>query len=369
MTLVSEGTAAVGETGGRRRFGIAASVSLVVALVAGGALLIAGPPGGGPKPPPARLTAAAAWPKVVRADFDPAMPDGPLFSPLRFLDTATAVGTAPTNDARSVRLGVRDAAGFRELRKLPLDDNPQFEAIAVDGDDIVWTESTDGQPRVRIWHASRRGGPATLLTADTGNAIFFGNQWDLAISGGVVRWAAAGGANTDIRSVALSGGPVGVQSVPGNWSLSAWPWLVDENERRLRNLEKHWDAEVVTSGPETATCSPVWCRVMVMSGDGLARIDLMHPDGSARRRMAGGDVQAAVDDVAVLDRFEILAEPGPDADLTGTTTLLVYDASTSRTIEVSPAVDGAFTGGGLLWWSTGGNEDDVRWHVLDLRTT
>lgn len=341
---------------------------LAVAVTAAAALVIAGPPRGDAGPPPGNLTVAAAWPGVRRADFDPALPDGPLFSPLRFLDLGAAVGTAPTPDARAVRLGVRDPAGFRELRRIPLDENPQIEAVTAAGDDLVWTESTRTRPGVRIWHASRAGGPARLLTADTGNAIFFGTSYDLAVTGGVVRWAAGRGNNTEVRSVSLAGGPVGVHTEPGNWALSAWPWLIEENGRRLRNTETLRDTEVVTSGPQTVTCSPVWCRVTVMGGDGVARIDLMHPDGSARRRVAGGDAQAAVDDVAVLDRFEVIAQPGPDSELTGTVALLVHDAATDRTVEISPAVDGAFTGGGLLWWSTGAADDRIAWHVLDLRT-
>lgn len=71
-------------------------------------------------------------------------------------------------------------------------------------------------------------------------------------------------------------------------------------------------------------------------------------------------------DVAVLDRFEILAEPGPDADLTGAAALLVYDVATGRTVAVAPSVDGAFAAGGMLWWSTGA--DSIMWHTLDLRT-
>jgi hypothetical protein len=363
MTVASGSLAGAG-----RRPGVLALVSLVLALVAAGTLVIAGPPGRQSRTPPGNLTVAAAWPTAQRADFDPSLPDGPLFNPLLFLDTTSAVGTAPTPDARSVRLGIRDASGFRELRRFPAGDNPQFEALNATATDIVWTESTDANPKVQLWRASRASGPATLLTADTGSAIFYGNQYDLGVADGVVRWAAADGPNTEVRSIPLTGGRVDVHTEAGNWSLSAWPWLVDENERRLRNVRTLHDTEVVTSGPETATCSPTWCRVMVMTSDGLARIDLMHPDGSSRRRMAGGEAQAAVDDVAVLDRFELLAAPAPDSDLTGTTTLLVYDASTSRTVEISAAVDGAFTGGGLLWWSTGGNDDEVAWHVLDLRT-
>ena len=68
---------------------------------------------------------------------------------------------------------------------------------------------------------------------------------------------------------------------------------------------------VDTTGAELTTCGPVWCRVLVMNGDGLARIDVMRPDGSARQRIAGRRPRAALPDVAVLDRFEILSETRP----------------------------------------------------------
>ena len=422
-------------------------VSLAVAVAATVALVVIGPAAGPAPPPPGRVNVATAWPEVRRADFDPALPDGPLFTPVLFLDPATAIGTAPTPDARWVRLLLRAGTGEpRELRRLPLGEEPQFEAVTALGDDLVWTESTAGRPQVRIWHARRSGGPARLLTADTGNALFYGNQDDLVIADGRVHWAAAppppsrrgdqlrrrtaptsvapsprddrpptrtaptaslpsprndqppprtaptpswagpsepGGYDnfspsstagavartTEVRSVSLGGGAVAVRTEPGGeWALSAWPWLYDEQEGRLRNLATGRDREVVTRGPETATCSPVWCRVMVMSGDGLARIDLMHPDGSGRRRIAGAAAQAAVADVGVLDRFEVLSEAGPGSDLTGTAGLLVYDVATGRTVDVAGGVDGAFTGGGMLWWSTTAEDDTITWHALDLRT-
>jgi len=355
-------------TGGRRGVAVAA---LVVALAAGGTLIARGPGGGGgPQRPPGRLSAAAAWPRAPIVTVDPAMPDGPLFTPALFLDTTTAIGTAPTPSGAQVRLVLRSGdAAPRELRRVPLDDNPQFEAFAVAGDDIVWAESGDGHP-VRIWQARRTGGAARLLTSDTGEAVFNGTQYDLVVADGRVHWAAAGragGKTTEIRSVALAGGPVAVRTEPGQWSQTAWPWLADDTENRLRNTATGRDAEIATAGPNQVTCSPVWCRVMVLSGDGLARIDLMHPDGSARRRIAGGGAQAAVNDVAVLDRFEILAEPGPDTDLTGTAALLVYDIATGNTVVVAAAADGAFSRGGMLWWSTG-DDDTIAWHALDLRT-
>jgi hypothetical protein len=265
---------------GRR--GPAAVLALAVALVAGGILIARGPGDTGPPvaaPAPGRLDAATAWPSARTADIDPAMPDGPLFTPALFLDATTAIGTAPTPDGTQARLLIR--AGDdppRELRRESLEGNPQFDAFAAAGDDIVWAESGDRRPGTRIWAAARSGGAARQLTADTGNAVFAGNEFDLVIADGRVHWAAAPRAGTtEIRSVALTGGPVTVRAEPGEWSQTAWPWLTDETEHRLRNT------------------------------------------------------------------------------------------ATGRTVLADPAADGAFTKGGMLWWSTG-DQDTIVWHTLDLRT-
>jgi hypothetical protein len=102
-------------------------------------------------------------------------------------------------------------------------------------------------------------------------------------------------------------------------------------------------------------------------GDGLARLDLMRPDGSGRREIAGRGIRSAVPDVAILDRFEILAETGPESDATGTAALLVHDITTGDTVELSPAADDAQSRNGLVWWFSD-DAGTARWHVLDLRT-
>ena len=358
-------------TGERSGFAVAC---LIVALAAGGALLVGGAP---PKkaPPGGRISAAQAWPKAQRADLPGSLADGPLFTPAVFLDTKTAVGTAPSPDARSVRLIFRSAdGGVRELERLPAEDNPVFDSFAVAGDQVIWTQSTQKVP-LQIWAADvRAGGAARRLTTETGNAVFYGTQYDLVVAEGRVFWTAAPGRSevTEIRSVPLTGGPVRIRTEPGEWSLTAWPWLRDDaanqsGTTRLRNMSTGRDVDVRFSAGELTTCSPAWCVVMVMNDTGLVRIDLMHPDGSARRRIAGGGAQAAVTDVAILDRFEILSEAGPGSDLTGTAGLVVFDISSGRTVALSAAADGAYTRNGMLWWSTGGPDNAV-WHSLDLRT-
>jgi hypothetical protein len=347
-------------------------LAVAVALAAGAALFLPIHRTPAAKPPPGRAPAATVWPKAQRADIPGNLADGPIFTPALFLDARTAAGTAPSPDARALRLLLRAGDGTpRELRRLPLDSNPEFGAVTADGDDLVWTESAD-RGRLAIWTANLRDRrPARLLTADTGDALFYGSRYDLVVSGGRVYWAAAKGTGTEIRSVALTGGAVRIRAETGSWALSAWPWLIDGADgtgtRTLRNLATGRDTEVRAGGGELTTCDPVWCRVMVLGGGGLVRIDLMHPDGTGRRRIAGSAAAAATTDVAELDRFEILSEGGPDADLTGTEGLLVYDVRTGGTVDISPSVSGAFCRGGVLWWSTG-DQDNTVWHTLDLRT-
>ncbi|WP_231956831.1 MULTISPECIES: hypothetical protein [unclassified Actinoplanes] len=273
-----------------------------------------------------------------------------------------------------MRLLLRSTGGLRELRRQPADAAPQFDNFAVAGDDVVWTESTDAGS-TEIWSVNTRDGrPAHRLTADTGDTVFYGTQNDLVIAGGRVYWAAAlkQGQDTEIRSVALTGGAVTARRESGTWALTTWPWLTDSTGGpsrmlRMRNFNTGRDVQVATSAEDAAECSPVWCRVMISGSEGLVRIDLMHPDGSARRRIAGADASAAVTDVAILDRFEILSQTIPGSDVTGVAALRVYDISTGTTVDISPAVSAAFTRAGVLWWSTG-STDTVMWHILDLRT-
>ncbi|BCJ48995.1 hypothetical protein Asp14428_04700 [Actinoplanes sp. NBRC 14428] len=319
------------------------------------------------------MSLATAWPDAQRADLPGNVPDGPIYHPELFLDARTSVGTAPSPDGAAVRLVLRAADGsLRELRRRPIASRPEFGTLAVAGTDLVWSESADGT-RTELWAATTAGADVRRLTRDTGNPVFAGSQWDVVLADGRAWWAAASGdEETEIRSVALAGGAVTVRRVPGTWALTAWPWLTDGAGDRtgtttLRELTGNREQRVATTGTELTTCGPVWCRVMVLTGDGLARIDAMHPDGTARRRIAGGSAGAAITDVAILDRFEILSEAGPDSDLTGTEALLVHDLRDGRTVDVTAATDGAFARNGVLWWATG-DQDSLVWHTLDLRT-
>ncbi|GAA1611561.1 hypothetical protein [Actinoplanes couchii] len=354
-------------TSGRRPANPRAYLGLGAALVAAGALLA----GTVPEPPVpeagtgTRITVEQAWPDADRADLRDLTVE-----PVHFLDATTAVGTITAGDR--VKLLIEKDGIARELRDLPADGDPRFEGMTAADNRLVWAESVNGKP-VEIWSVGTDGAKPRMLTADTGNTLFYGNQHDLVIAGGRVHWVAGeGDATTQIRSVALTGGAVTVREEKGQWAMSAWPWITDDTggqsgRIRMSNMDSGATIEVPFTGAEWGMCGPVWCRVSVMTGEGTARIDLMHADGTQRRRVAGTDTQAAVNDVAVLDRFEILSVPGPEADLTGTAALLVHDLATGRDVPLAVAADLAATKDGVLWWSTGSQEAAV-WHTLDLRT-
>jgi hypothetical protein len=365
-----------------------ALISLAVALLAAGAFLAGSPPHRVAPTPAAAApplpTLAEAWPSAHPAQAPGVLPDGAAFTPLLYLDPNTSIGSAPTPDRAAVRLMLRGAAGQpRELHRVAADQNPQFAGFATAGgpadDTVVWAESTAdtaGHAETRIWKVNwRTAGKPTSLTADTGDAIFFNSQYDLVIAGGRVYWAAAARkeqVTTEVRSVALTGGKVAVRDVPGAYSLSAWPWLVSAGSGQagpvdLVNLDDGRKVHVPAAQTELVTCSPAWCRVLVLSGSGgPARLDLMRSDGSDRRRMAGGQASSSTADVALLDRFEVLSQSGAGS-ATSSQEVMLYDAARMKIVLVAKAVGMVFARGGIVSWSTGDNESLV-WHALDLRT-
>ena len=350
----------------RMRLGLAA------ALLAGAALL-ALPSGGSAQPAP--VGAAVAWPRAERGTVQPVLPGGAAYRPGLFTDARTSIGTATGPGDRWLRLvRVGPGGSVRELRRLPRARHPSFPALTATGDVLAWVESTDGG-RLRLFTAGPTGGPAPReLTADLGRARFYRSEYDLVIAGGRVHWVAAGpGDTTRVRSVALTGGPVRTRDEPGTWKLSAYPWLVNgvsdtSGSTVLRDLTTGRDTPVRRERARaTAACSPAWCRVVSLTGDGRSRIEVMRPDGSDRRRIGDGTVATVIVDVAPLDRFEVLSRIGPTSELTGNNELIVVDLATRRTVEVSPDAGSVSYRDGMLWWSTG-KLDAIVWHALDLRT-
>lgn len=356
---------------------VAGAVGLVVAVLAAGRLLTMPEPAAPPPPAaPADASVTDVWPAASIVRSPGRLGDGRAYTPWFHLDPATSVGTALTGDGAHLRLIVRSGSAERELLRLPAGDNPQFNGFATAGDDLVFMVSTNGDAASAtsvLYRASWKAGGAAVLTADTGAVIFFNSQYDVVITDGRVHWAAAGEGtrSTEVRSVPLGGGRVTVQPVDGAYALSAWPWLTSAGGSQggsveLRNLVTGERRNVSGAANELVNCGPVWCRVMILGAAGRpARTDVMRPDGSDRRRMAAGTVSSAVLDVALVDRFEVLAQTTSTG--TGLLKLILFDVSTGRSAALANAVATVQARGSTLWWSTGSDEA-VEWFALDLGT-
>lgn len=304
--------------------------------------------------------------------------DGTAYLPRIFLTTAVSIGTAATRDASSVRLILRSGGRTTTLRTIDADDQPQFAGFAVSGDTVVWAESLSRAgtaARTTLWRANwRKAQAAAAITSATGEPNFSGGQFDTVIHDGRVYWASGGSADgvTEVKSVPVRGGSVTTKRLTGDLALAAWPFAVSINGGRgqpvvLINYATGARVTLQTGPNETATCAPLWCRIGVLAAEALDRLELVRPDGSDRRRIAGAEATPTLVDVTLLDRYVPLrTDRGETAELSGVG-LSVYDIATGETDLLATDVDNVAGSGAMLWWSVGTGAA-LTWHAIDLRT-
>ena len=323
-------------------------------------------------------TLASVWPAARPFSIPSGFPDGSAYTPVVILDPGASVGVLARSDGVHTDLVLAPSAGPpRVLQSQLITDGGSYDGITFTADRIFWMHTlsdTEGRAHVTLWAADRSGGPATQLTADTGAPVFYGSQYDVQVVGDRIYWASAhpGDAEqSDLRSVAVSGGPVSVRVLDGLWALSVWPWLVNAPSAsgaptRLRNLLTGATITAAVPANKMASCSPTWCR-LIPDNASVTETDLIRPDGSDRRVIGAGDAAAIDSDVALLDRFELLLTTKNSATQIVVSTLALYDIQTRRSVVVDPAARGGGARGTFMWWSTGDNET-LTWHGVDLRT-
>jgi hypothetical protein len=324
-------------------------------------------------------TVAQAWPGARIFGFPAVLPDGSTFDPITIIDPDLAVGGI--TDAASIHYSlatVTTSGAVRVLATFLAAEGASIDALTATPTDLYWMQTVAdaaGIGHTTLWRTGRAGG-ARQVTASTGRALFANSGYDLQIVGDRLYWVAAprgDGHPTELRSVAPSGGRVSVRRLPGDYVLTAWPWLTTSpgatgNRSVLENLATGGHRAIPARGGQMITCTPAWCRVIAGNVQGADGIELMHPDGTDLQRLGTADSTAISDDVALRDRFEVLADPTP----TSSPTIVIervylYDLAARRTVLLTPAASNAGARGDYVWWSTGDNET-LAWHALDLRS-
>ncbi|GAA2527568.1 hypothetical protein GCM10010201_27990 [Pilimelia columellifera subsp. columellifera] len=352
----------------------------VVAAIAAGAALLSQPaaePTPLPTPGLGDVPMAEAWPGVTAsAPQVGVLDDNTTYTPRLYLNTQLSVGIARTPDGETHRLLTRAADGrITELRRVAGSRDPNFNGFAASGDVLVWAETTTGGPAnqlTTIWRADLKTGAVRSLTADTGNAVFRKSGFDVVIAEGAAHWVSGGNIKTipaEVRSIPLAGGKVTRRTVPTLLSLSTWPWLTTAESAvsvpaTIFNL-KTGKSQVVRSSPsESIRCRPSWCRIGVVGSSGISRTDMMRPDGAERRRIAGPNAAAVMNDIGLFDRFEALGvSEGPEK---GTITLQLVDLARQQTVRIAEGAAVVESQGSLLWWAEGLPGREYKWRALDL---
>lgn len=364
------------------RLRAAATAALTAAAVL---LFLPTPRTAAPAAPAGPLTLATAWPKARTLNLAATMPDGSRFFPAVVLDAGHLVGTvtaADGNHTSLVELTVANPTHPRVLQAYDTAAGTSIDAIAAADGHIYWMTNTpddQGHPHTSLYRADATGEPRKL-TDDTGQPDYYGTQYDLQVAGGRISWVATRTVNppaSELRSIAVDGGPVAVRPLDITYALTAWPWLTSTPSLGQPLIELNavtgQRRTIQPRAGEQLACSATWCRGTISNAKS-AVITMRHLDGNGQIRVNADGEGSATMDVAVLDRFELLAAPlgGPAATSENSrpaatsAKLTMYDLKTHRRIAVAvAAAEGVH--GTWLWWSTGDNET-LAWHLLDLTT-
>jgi hypothetical protein len=318
------------------------------------------------------------WPGAKVSSIASTLRDGTSLHPMLAIDATTVVGIATSPDLATSTLVIRSGDGaIRVLHTLRGQQMSTVAAVAVAGDQVFWLELADdenGNRTTSLWRAGLTSGTARLLVTDTDDLLYYDSAYDLQVVDGKAVWAAAGAqGGGEIRSVPVDGGPVTVRKLDRLFALSAWPWVTSSagskpGDVELLNLTSG-ERRNVTAGPsEILTCTPVWCRVTTLVNQGQSlRFELEHLDGSGRQKIGTSSMTPMNTDVALLDRFEVLASTTSSNAAGYAQQLWLRDLPTGRAVLAADGVTATVgSRGAFVWWSTGDNET-VTWHFLDLR--
>ncbi len=307
------------------------------------------------------------------------LPDGSSYALAYVIDAGHTVGVAAAPDASLFSVvAVADGHVSTELRRLPADRGPIFNGFTLADGQLYWAETTikdDGTDQSQLWTApvdsTATFGSPRVLVADMGNAIFAGSAFDIIVADRTISWAATAGPprpGTLVRSVSVNGGPISEHFYEGAWRQSTRPWLVSATMSTVALLDISTGQQHPIAGAnvEQISCAPQWCRRTIFNGGDPVRLELQHSDSSQRIRLAGPNTVFATLDPALLGRYELLAQSGPNLR-PGDQQLQLYDVEQQTTTIVEITLAALVNAhDGYAWWLSGDFRSPI-WHVLDLR--
>jgi hypothetical protein len=357
----------------RRWAGSAAGVLVVVVALA--LPLPQAPPAPSIQDAPVRLS--AVWPGAKPYPVPAEVSGGIALRPLLVVDPDTMVALVSRADQTSGALVIRTGRGtVRTLRTWTGQPLNTVAAVVVADTEVLWLELSTGDSGgglVTLWHAplSQPADPVPLAT-EPGDLLYYDSGYDLQVVDGTVYWAALGAdGGGEVHSVPLTGGPVRIRRLDKPYALTTWPWVTSSGASRagdvdLLNLETGERRTVPGGANEVLNCTVSWCRVTTLIDQGQDLLfEVERPDGSDRRKTGSTALTPVNTDVALMDRFEVLASAVTDSGYGQN--LWLYDLTAGRQVLLDPAATSSpYSRGPYLWWSTGDNETAV-WHILDLR--
>ncbi len=328
--------------------------------------------------PTSRPTDAAVVPASAIFAVATTLKDGSSYALRYVLGSGHSVGVSLSLDGTSFRLMELNDGQYRQLRALPAASGAQFDGFTFAEGQLYWVETEiepDGYTRSRLWRADITAPAASVgqpqqVVPDMGYVVIHDSAFDLIVADGVISWLTVDGTTRPtsvLRSTPLIGGPITDQRYVGAWRQTNRPWLVSATTGALKllNTATGETVAVAGTGAEGVSCTAQWCRFTISSSDGPVRLDLVRPDGSQRRRVAGPGTRFEALDPAMLGRYEILSQSGGDL-AEGEQRLLVYDIEQATTREIEIAAASLVTNRGrYAWWLSGDIRSPI-WHVLDL---
>jgi hypothetical protein len=361
----------------------AAAVVLIVLVVPISSGAAAKPASAGP------MRLADRWPKARLVSVEATLPDGDSYTPAAFVG-AVSVGTA-VNPAQTIeRLVIRDPAGaISTVRQLTVDSGLLFVGIVVNDGQLYWLETgqdVNGGPATDAWTVPIAGGVPRRLSTDDQAAMYVGSSFDTQVVDGRLYWLGSPGSDTQLHSVAVTGGPESVQPLDNGYAMTAWPWVTTANDgnpgpAQMRNLVTG-ASYMINAGPQDIlSCTPTWCLLSQLSNeDQTITSYLQRADGTGRRPLGDATMTPVNVDSVLLNRYEILSIPvGSQQATTTTEQMWLCDVSAKPGSSgvlcgkddpgmtlLAGASSGTFGyAGSVIWWSTGDNET-LTWHALDL---